>query len=440
MRRLLSFGFRAALLGSFLLLCLLWSTRDRVVLDAPEPTRVLTDRYGAFLGAFSPKDAHGYWILDELPARVVAATLAIEDRRYYDHWGVDSIAVGRALWQNIRNGRRISGASTLTMQVARMQHPAARTWSAKITEAATSIQLFSKFGRAQILAHYLRLAPYANNVRGIGYAAYIYFDRSPNELSWAQAAYLVGIPQSPARMNPYSSRGHARAQKRAARILDLLHDAGTIDTTTHLRAQQELKTLHARPKPRRPDATLHAVFALDAPGKTPLRKTTLDLELQHTVQATLLVNLKAHLAAYGAEQAAAMVIERDTHAVRAAIGSIGWHTRGGAIDFTRIPRDLEGRMTSLLDLVQSSVQSCEGPLRWFERDPKVPQRATAALRSEASGPSDAWVFETTPRYFVGLWVGRPDGQPMLGITGERARVLMAPILEHLSLETSELTR
>ena len=97
--------------------------------EAPNPTLLLQDRHGRFLAQVGGDDqtGYGYWPLKSLPPRVMAATLAVEDRRFWHHPGVDPVAVVRALWQNLRHRRRVSGASTIAMQVARMQRPGPRT-------------------------------------------------------------------------------------------------------------------------------------------------------------------------------------------------------------------------------------------------------------------------------------------------------------------------
>src|SRR6185369_11798509 len=100
---------------------------------------------------------YGYWPLDRVPERVAAATLALEDRRFWSHPGVDILALGRAATQNVTSGRRVSGASTIAMQVARMQHPQARTLWAKMVEAGTAVVLTTRYGREPLLRHYLRL-------------------------------------------------------------------------------------------------------------------------------------------------------------------------------------------------------------------------------------------------------------------------------------------
>ena len=108
---------------------------ERASFAAPKPTPILYDRNGAYLAqignetgdADEPRIDYGFWPVDPLPDRVVRATLALEDRRFWAHPGIDPLAVTRALWQNLSSGRRLSGASTIAMQVARMQRPGPRT-------------------------------------------------------------------------------------------------------------------------------------------------------------------------------------------------------------------------------------------------------------------------------------------------------------------------
>src|SRR5882757_1392622 len=123
---------------------------ERARLVAPDATPILYDRHGAYLSQIGfrteAKDGtdridYGYWPIDQTPERVARATLALEDRRYWEHPGVDPAAIVRALWQNVhRHGQR-SGASTIAMQIARMQRPAARDLTAKVLEAATAVAL-----------------------------------------------------------------------------------------------------------------------------------------------------------------------------------------------------------------------------------------------------------------------------------------------------------
>lgn len=336
---------RAAAVGLILLGAILVTlggvAAQRTRLFAPEPSVLLRDVHGAYLGEVDvPEDGRlGFWPPGPGGERVRRATLAIEDRRFRSHPGVDLRAVGRALRQNLGARERVSGASTLPMQVARMQDPGPRTWTRKAIEAVTAMALVERFGHDALLDHYLTLAPYGNNVHGVRYAARRFFDKPLDDLTWAEAALLAGLPQAPGRMNPYTPTGRKRAVTRALRVLDALETLGDIDPTTHAIAAEELAHLRPLPRPARPTSTLHAVLALEGQASDhPERWTTLDLNLQEHLDA-ILVDHVTDWRDRGAEQGALMVIERETLAVRASIGSIGFEgTRGGSIDFTRTPR------------------------------------------------------------------------------------------------------
>lgn len=323
---------------------LAWS-RCRLV--APTPTVQLRDRHGEFLGEVgAPADERlGFWAVDPLPTRVVAATLALEDRRFADHPGVDPFAIARAVRQNRAAGQRVSGASTLAMQVARLQDPGPRTLPRKLTEALTAVLLVDRYGRDAVLRQYLTLAPYGNNVYGIGYAARRYFDKPVDDLSWAETALLAAIPQAPGSRNLLERDGRGRAVERARRILDQLLTDGVIDPVDHTTAVRELVTLRPIERPIRPASTLHPILALerrisaDRTGWPPVVETSLDLALQGTVQ-TLLRNAVIGWEERGAGNAAAVVVDLATFQVLADVGSTDWNDAGrkGAIDYSRTLR------------------------------------------------------------------------------------------------------
>jgi penicillin-binding protein 1C len=308
-------------------------------LQAPAPTPIILDRSGAFLAqaghVADDRTEYGYWTTPP-PPRVIAATLALEDRRFWQHPGVDPIAVAHAAWSRLHGGR--SGASTIAMQVARLQHPRPRTAWAKLVEAGTALALTARYGRDAVLAQYLRLAPYGSGSHGIGHAARWYFDKPAADLGWAEAALLAAIPQAPALANPRQPTGLARAARRAARALALLPlDPG--------QARRDLANLRPVPAPRRPDNTLQAALRLErlareaaADPADPRLRATLDLR----VQAGAMRHLRLHLAAWrtaGAQQAAVMVVRRETGEVLADAASAGWATRpGGAMDYSAASR------------------------------------------------------------------------------------------------------
>jgi len=326
-------------------------------LTAPPPTPLIYDRSWHFL-ADIPADPvasrarerqvdHGYWPLSRAPDRVARATLALEDRRFYDHPGIDPVAVVRAAWHNLTRSRHRVGASTIAMQVARMQRPASRNIWAKLRESAAALALTWRFGREQLLAHYLRLVPYGNGSHGIAYAARWYFDKPTEDLSWAEIALLSAVPQSPTSNNLLRPDGLERAKRRGHRILDELTRQQVINAPEATLAHRQLAEMPMPRPPRRPDA-LHAIIRYEAmaregrlvppdPGDPRIR-ATIDLDLQKKV-TELARRYQAAWGGAGAEQIAVMVVERRTGAVLADVGSVGYYdSPAGAINFSRVPR------------------------------------------------------------------------------------------------------
>jgi penicillin-binding protein 1C len=321
----------------------------RAHLEAPRATFLLRDRQARFLGEVgAPADGElGYWPVATLPPRVVAATLALEDRHFDSHPGVDPRAVGRALLQNLRRRKRISGASTLAMQIARMQSPGDRGYLRKATEALTAVFLTARYGRAGILRHYLKIVPYGNRIHGIAYAARRYFDKPVDDLSWAEIAFLAGIPQAPGKMNVFTPEGRRRAIVRGQQALRTLAATGVLSPPELELAERQLDALVIPWKGRRAEESLHAVLRLQAVLQeesrhrrlAPLVQTTLDLDLQREV-STLTDRAVRNWADRGAGNAAVIVLDLPSREVRAWVGSAGYFDPGtaGAIDYARIHR------------------------------------------------------------------------------------------------------
>jgi penicillin-binding protein 1C len=311
---------------------------SRSHLNLLAPTPILYDRHGDFLAQFGNPD-YGYWALPAVPDRVAAATLALEDRRFADHPGVDARAVVRAIWQHVHGGR--SGASTIAMQVARMQHPEARTLWNKAVEAGTALVLTARYGRAAVLAQYLRLVPYANGSHGIAHAARWYLGKPVADLSWAEIAFLSAIPHAPAALNPLHRAGLYLCRQRAGRILDTLAAQHVIAADQMAAARAQLAALQISAPPPRPAVALLAILRLrrmiphPAPDATdPRIRTTLDLGLQ-TAVADLSRSRLNVWRNEGAQQVAVMVVRRHSRDVLASIGSAGFDTLpAGRIDFS----------------------------------------------------------------------------------------------------------
>jgi len=325
-----------------LALVAVWLTDLRSSLLSPRPSLLIVDRRGAYLAERPGEgDALGYWPLpDALPERIVRATVETEDRRFFEHAGVSPRSLARALWQDVRNLRVVSGGSTLAMQTARLQTPGRRTLLRKLKELAEGLLLVSRHGHERVLRQYLTLAPYGHRVRGVARAARLYFDKPVEDLSWAQAAFLAALPQAPGRMDPYDREGLARGTRRAHRILRTLRARQVI-------TEDELaQALHAElglvPKPRRDVAALHAALAFAArsagfAGHT--RTTTLDLELQTTVARLAAENL-SRLQDADAGNTAALVVDTADGSVLAHVGSADYFAaeERGSIDYARVPR------------------------------------------------------------------------------------------------------
>jgi penicillin-binding protein 1C len=329
-----------------------WLAREafsRAELISPRPTEIVYDREGVFLTqiAHGESAGYGYWPLEKMPGRFVAATLALEDRRFYSHGGVDLLAIARAAWNNIaRRGRR-EGASTIAMQVARMQTPGPRGLGRKIMEAATAVALIARHGHEAVLAQYLRLAPYGAESHGVAHAARYYFDKPVEDLSWAETALLAAVPQAPGRMNLARESGLSRASTRAARALDELTRKGGIDAAQAALAKAQLAAMKPIAPPRRPE-TLHLALRYErlaregriaaASPYDPRIHASIDLGVEEEVARLARRYLNGFRGA-GARQVAVMVAERHSNTIVAEVGSARFGGAGsGAFDFTRVTR------------------------------------------------------------------------------------------------------
>jgi penicillin-binding protein 1C len=166
--------------------------------------------------------------LDEMSPWIMQATIAAEDERFHEHSGVDTTAVLRAVLQNLYAAEVVSGASTISMQLCRMVDDRPRTITAKLIETSRAIQIERRYSKSEILEHYLNIAPYGGNVRGIEAASLRYFQKSAGNLSLGEAALLAGLPKSPTRFRP--DRYPERAKIRQAYVLRRMREVGMISS------------------------------------------------------------------------------------------------------------------------------------------------------------------------------------------------------------------
>jgi penicillin-binding protein 1C len=330
---------------------------SRAELVSPRASAIVYDRNGAFLTQIGEKTRdpksktlrvdYGYWPLASMPQRMARATLALEDHRFYDHPGVDMRALLRAAWRNLTTRGRREGASTIAMQVARMQGERPRSFAEKLMQAATALAIVARHGRDATLAHYLRLAPYGLNGHGVAYAARFYYDKPVEDLSWAQATLLAAIPQSPGRMNITRESGLVLATARARHAIARLEEEGALDAAQAALARAELDHLRPLDAKRRPE-TLHLALRYETLAREGLARpaadgdrrinATIDLAVEQDV-LRLARRYLSNFRRRGARQVAVMVIERGTNAVIADVGSSDYNDpQAGAFDFTRVRR------------------------------------------------------------------------------------------------------
>lgn len=305
----------AWLCGSCVLLFALFLLLPVVRFDKPIST-VLLAADGSLLSASTAADQQ--WRFpprSSTPARYATALQRFEDRRFMKHPGFDPLAAARALKQNIQAGKVVSGASTLTMQVVRMwREGKPRTLLEKVIEVVLALRLEWSASKEEILALHASHAPFGGNVVGLDAAAWRYFGRSADQLSWAEAATLAVLPNSPALVHPGRSRDTLLARRN--RLLDSLMQAGTLTPDTCELAKDE--PLASAPLPM-PHLAPHLLARMR--GNAPrVVHTTVEGALQERVNSIL----KRHHARLDGNQihnVAALVVEVDSGQVKAYVGN-----------------------------------------------------------------------------------------------------------------------
>ncbi len=291
----------------------------------PSPCSVtLLSREGDLLGAHISQDGQWYFApSDTVPEKFKACIICYEDKRFRLHGGVDPLAAFRALRQNLRQDRVVSGASTLTMQVIRLSRPdSPRTLPEKLYEAVLATRLEWRCSKKEILALYASHAPFGGNVVGLDAAAWRYFGRPADELSWAESAMLAVLPNAPALIHPGRNRERLLAKRNA--LLDQLSKKGVIDATECLLAKDE--PLPDKPRPM-PDQAYHLLERGRFDSGNGMIPSTLDTRLQQRVNAVA----AHHFDLYHAnlvDNMGILVVEVATGQIRAYYGN----TRGCAAD------------------------------------------------------------------------------------------------------------
>jgi penicillin-binding protein 1C len=300
------------------MIALLWLA-DRIwplPLPKDDLARVVLAEDGTPLWRFA--DANGVWRYPVQTAEVspyyLDALLTYEDRWFYQHPGVNPFALARATWQNLTGARVVSGGSTLSMQVARLLDPHSRTFHGKLRQLWRTAQLEWHLSKAEILNLYLNRAPFGGTLQGVAAASWAYLGKSPAQLTHAEAALLAVLPQAPSRLRP--DRHPQRAQEARDKVLRRLGEFQVWPSSAVAEALEEPLLLAPRLEP-----SLAPLLArrLNRPDSPPLIRTTLDATLQRRLE-DLLLGWRARLPEY--TSAAILVVEEDSMAVRAYLGSV----------------------------------------------------------------------------------------------------------------------
>jgi penicillin-binding protein 1C len=282
-----------------------------------------TDRDGAVLRILP--DARGerhLWVpAREIPETVKRAFLAAEDRRFFLHPGFDPLAIMRAVRANLQSGRIVSGASTITQQVARLLHPRDRSYEAKFIEVLQSVRIEMILSKEEILEQYLNRVPLGNNLRGVEVASRVYFGKGVRDLTVAEAALLAALPKAPGRLDPYGPR-RATLLARKERVLSRMAACGYLDEEARARARRERLVIRPFAFPFGAPHVVEFLMARGVRGPGEYR-TTLDARLQADVER-IVASQKERLSLRKVRQAAVLVVRNQTMEVLASAGSLAY--------------------------------------------------------------------------------------------------------------------
>jgi penicillin-binding protein 1C len=310
----------------------MWPLPSALLSDTSSGIR-LEDRHGVVLRATRIEDGQlQRWVpLADMDPDLMAAFTAVEDHRFFDHHGVDVRALARAARDNLRGGRVLSGASTISMQLARLYYGTPRSWLGKLRQVVQAVRLELHLDKPTILEQYLNRVPLGQGTIGVPAASLLYFGRSASDVSLGEAALLAGLARAPSSNNPLISPGRAAERRRLGlRRLQTTGYAGQAEI-----AQAADEPISARPgtPPFLAPHFTSRILAAHADSSTQnVWRTSLDLVLQQAVEAEVRHTVD-QLGSAGARHAAAVVLHNKTGEILAWVGSPEfWADSAGQVD------------------------------------------------------------------------------------------------------------
>ena len=400
---------------------MLWPPAAALTAPPRVASLVIVDRHGLPLRTTRAADgSRTSWLpLSAIDPQLIQAFVALEDRRFYSHSGVDLRAVARALAQDFGGGRVVSGASTITMQLARLLRPAGRGVGGKLSQALWALRLERHLTKQEILEQYLNRVPLGQGTTGVDAAAALYFGAGATRLSPGQAALLAGLASSPAADNPFVAPDRARARRAVA--LRRMRDLGYVTAEDAARAEAEpVVAARARAAFLAPHFTSRVLQWAEDSGLALAGtwRTSLDLPLQTELEAEVRHTV-ALLADRGVRHAAAVVLDNRSGDVLAWVGSPDfWADTSGQVDMVVSPRQPGSALkpflyalafdrgltpASVLPDVHHTYQTATEPYQPRNYDGRFhgPVRAREALASSFNVPA----IELTDRLGVGSLLG-----------------------------------
>lgn len=324
------------------------------------PSIRITDRYGQLLYEIIPEEGgrHRPVRIDEIPAHLLQATVATEDRTFYTNPGVDVLAIIRALWINLLGGETLSGGSTITQQAARNllldeAERNQRTIRRKLREGYLAWQITRRFTKDEILSLYLNQVYYGGLAYGIEAAAQTYFGKSAAELDLAESALLAGLPQSPSVYNPFTNP--QMAKQRQSIVFGLMEANGDITSIEREQAEDEPLIYSSAPYPiEAPHFVMMVQNQVDAltedgqidPFAGLTVRTTLDINWQRHAQAAIAQQLEdlreagTEAVNFNVNNAALVALHPQTSEIFALVGSADYFDAdiSGAVNMATSPR------------------------------------------------------------------------------------------------------
>lgn len=295
---------------------------------------ILNDKNGNLLSASIAED--GQWrfpIADSIPDKLETCMLLFEDEYFYSHPGINPVSIGRAIYQNLKEGRVVSGASTITMQVARMIQRKERTLFQKIKETGLAFRMEVHHSKEEILNQYASIAPFGGNVVGIQAASWRYYGRPPHLLTWAESAALAVLPNQPGAIYPGTGQGTLKRKRDF--LLNKIFTRGLIDTL-------DLELSMGEPLPGRPydlpQKASHLLTTIRENREGQQIQTSLDPFWQSRTTEVLERKHKI-LQGNGVDNLATLVLDLKSGNVLAYVGNtLDQSTDGHQVDVIQKPR------------------------------------------------------------------------------------------------------